>query len=75
MLDMSQTNAETAARPAHEAPSRHEVGPRPDETLPLHLRVLRAFIEGEASQTRVEHAFTLATEIYELEIANLSGPR
>jgi hypothetical protein len=40
--------------------------------LPLHLRVLRAIVEGQADQERVDQALALANEIYELETANLA---
>jgi hypothetical protein len=48
---------------------------RPDEELPLHLRVLRAFLEEEGNEDRAARAFTLASEIYELELANLRTRR
>ena len=40
--------------------------------LPLHLRVLRAIVEGQADQERVDQALALANEIYELETANIA---
>jgi hypothetical protein len=39
---------------------------------PLHLRVLAAMIEGQLDEARVDRALTLAQEVYELELANLS---
>jgi hypothetical protein len=42
------------------------------EGLPLHLRVLRAIIEGQSDQEAVDRAFALAHEIYELETANVA---
>jgi len=39
---------------------------------PLHLRVLGAMIEGQVDEARVDRALTLAQEVYELELANLS---
>jgi hypothetical protein len=40
--------------------------------LPLHLRVLRAIIEGQSDQEVVDRAFALAQEVYELETANVA---
>jgi hypothetical protein len=37
------------------------------EDLPLHLRVLRALLEGEPQQQRIDEALALANEVYELE--------
>ena len=42
------------------------------EDLPLHLRVLRAIIEGQADPERVDRALSLANEVYELETANVA---
>jgi alpha-D-ribose 1-methylphosphonate 5-triphosphate synthase subunit PhnI len=39
---------------------------------PLHLRVLRAMIEGQVDEGRVDQALALAQEVYELELANFS---
>ena len=39
---------------------------------PLHLRVLRAMIEGQVDEARVDQALALAQEVYELELANVS---
>jgi hypothetical protein len=44
----------------------------PVDELPLHLRVLRALVEGQPSQERVDQALGLAHEVYELETANLT---
>jgi hypothetical protein len=44
-----------------EPPSRLE------DDLPLHLRVLRAIVEGEPTQERIDQALALANEVYELE--------
>jgi hypothetical protein len=60
---------------ASERPSRlEEELPLPEddlqsaeEDLPLHLRVLRALLEGEPEQRRIDHALALANEVYELE--------
>ena len=38
-----------------------------EEDLPLHLRVLRAILEGEPAQKRIDQALALANEVYELE--------
>jgi hypothetical protein len=38
----------------------------------LHLRVLAAMLGGQADESRVEEALTLAQEVYELEIATNS---
>jgi hypothetical protein len=51
--------------------SPSEVPARHDE-LPLHLRVLRAVVEGQADQERVDRALALANEVYELETANVA---
>jgi hypothetical protein len=40
----------------------------PLDDLPLHLRVLRAIVEGQPTQERIDHAISLANEIYELEM-------
>ena len=48
-----------------EPPSRHA-------ELPLHLRVLRAIVEGQPDQERVDRALELAHEVYELEISNVA---
>lgn len=42
------------------------------EERPLHLRVLRAMIEGQVDEGRVDRALALAEEVYELELANVS---
>ena len=39
---------------------------------PLHLRVLKAMIEGQVDEGRVDQALALAQEVYELELANVS---
>jgi hypothetical protein len=39
---------------------------------PLHLRVLRAMMEGQVDEGRVDQALALAQEVYELELANVS---
>jgi hypothetical protein len=44
-----------------ERPSRLE------DDLPLHLRVLRAIVEGQPTQERIDQALALANEVYELE--------
>jgi hypothetical protein len=41
----------------------------PEDDLPLHLRVLRAIVEGEPTQARIDHAISLANEVYELELS------
>lgn len=40
----------------------------PEDDLPLHLRVLRAILEGEPEHRRIDHALALAREVYELEV-------
>ena len=35
--------------------------------LPLHLRVVRAMLEGEPEQKRINQALALASEVYEFE--------
>ena len=44
-----------------ERPSRLE------DDLALHLRVLRAILEGQPTQERIDLALALANEVYELE--------
>jgi hypothetical protein len=56
--DASPPNAESPL-PANE--------PTLPEDLPLHLRVLRAVLEGEPEQKRIDHGLALAREVYELE--------
>ena len=41
----------------------------PEEELPLHLRVLRAIVEEQPTQERIDQALSLANEVYELEIS------
>jgi hypothetical protein len=48
-----------------ESPFRHG-------DLPLHLRVLRAIVEGQADQEHIDRALALAHEVYELEAANVA---
>jgi hypothetical protein len=36
----------------------------------LHLRVMAEMLRGQADDSRVEEALTLAQEVYELEVAN-----
>jgi hypothetical protein len=59
-----------------ERPSRLEedLPPHPSERpsrlaedLPLHLRVLKAIVEGQPMQDRMDQALALANEVYELE--------
>jgi hypothetical protein len=38
-----------------------------EDDLPLHLRVLRALLEGEPNQKRIDQALELANEVCELE--------
>jgi hypothetical protein len=40
---------------------------RPEDDLPLHLRVLRAIVDGQPTQERIDQALSLANEVYELE--------
>jgi hypothetical protein len=40
---------------------------RLEDDLPLHLRVLRAIVEGQPKQERIDQALELANEVYELE--------
>jgi hypothetical protein len=42
---------------------------RPEDELPLHLRVLRSIVEGEPTQERIDQAIALANEVYELELS------
>jgi hypothetical protein len=48
------------------APSEHPRR-REEDDLPLHLRVVRAILEGQPTQQRMNQALSLATEVYELE--------
>ena len=41
----------------------------PEDELPLHLRVLKAIVEGQPTQERIDQALALANEVYELEIS------
>jgi hypothetical protein len=41
--------------------------PLAEDDLPLHLRVVRAVLDVEAEQKRIDQALALASEIYELE--------
>jgi hypothetical protein len=43
----------------------------PEDDLPLHLRVLRAILEGQPD--RIDHALSLAAEVYELETKNTAA--
>jgi hypothetical protein len=43
--------------------------PGPEDDLPLHLRVLRAVVNGQPTQERIDQALLLANEVYELEIS------
>jgi hypothetical protein len=65
---MSDTTDETPAPLPPEVMSPPEPASGPDD-LPLHLRVLRAIVEGNADQGRVDQALSLANEVYELETA------
>jgi hypothetical protein len=70
---MSETYDETsldespAPLPA-DVMSSPETPTRTEDELPLHLRVLRAIVEGKPTQERIDHAITLANEVYELEM-------
>jgi hypothetical protein len=41
----------------------------PEDSLPLHLRVLRAIVEEQPTPERIDQALGLANEVYELEIS------
>jgi hypothetical protein len=70
---MSETYDETsfdeppAPLPA-EVMSQSDTPTRPADELPLHLRVLRAIVEGKPTQDRIDYAISLANEVYELEM-------
>jgi hypothetical protein len=70
---MSETYDETsideppAPLPA-DVMSPSEESARPEDELPLHLRVLRAIVEGKPTQERIDYAILLANEVYELEM-------
>jgi hypothetical protein len=49
--------------------SQSEQPSRPEDDLPLHLRVLRSIVEGQPTQERIDHAISLANEVYELEMS------
>jgi hypothetical protein len=68
---MSETIDETPAPLPPEVMTASEAADAADE-LPLHLRVLRALVEGQPSQERVDQALSLANEVYSLETANLA---
>jgi hypothetical protein len=40
-----------------------------EDELPLHLRVLRAIVEEQPTQERLDQALALAHEIYDLEVS------
>jgi hypothetical protein len=40
--------------------------------MPLHLRVLRAIVEGQSEPERFDRALVIAQEVYELENANVA---
>ena len=40
---------------------------RPENDLPLHLRVVKAIVEVDPTPERLDQALLLANEIYELE--------
>jgi hypothetical protein len=44
----------------------------PQAEMPLHLRVLRAIVEGQTDQERFDRALVIAQEVYELETANIA---
>jgi hypothetical protein len=46
-----------------------EGGLGPEGDLPLHLRILRAVVEGQPTQERIDQALALANEVYELEMS------
>jgi hypothetical protein len=71
----ADTIEETPASAAPEltTPREPRARARAQDDLPLHLRVLMAFVGGEPDDRRLEHAFTLAMEIYELEKAAARG--
>jgi hypothetical protein len=52
---------------ADDAMSPSERPSRLEDDLPLHLRVLRALVEGEPTQERIDQALALANEVFELE--------
>jgi hypothetical protein len=70
---------ESPADAANEAPS-----PLPPEVMeplessaaqremPLHLRVLRAIVEGQTDPERFDRALEIAQEVYDLETANIA---
>jgi hypothetical protein len=69
---MSETYDETIDEPPAPLPadvmSPSEAASRPEDDLPLHLRVLRAIVEGKPTLERIDYAISLANEVYELEI-------
>jgi hypothetical protein len=69
---MSDTIDETPTPLPPEVINPSESPARREDDLPLHLRVLRALVEGEPTQQRVDQALSLANEVYELETANLA---
>jgi hypothetical protein len=46
-----------------------EGGLGPEDELPLHLRVLRAIVEEQPTQERLDQALALAHEVYDLEVS------
>jgi hypothetical protein len=65
--DDESAPSESQSRTEDELPLPSEDDPVAEDDLPLHLRVLRAILEGEAKQKRIDHALALANEVYELE--------
>ena len=52
---------------AHDVMTASERPSRLEDELPLHLRVVRAILEGQPTQERMNRALALANEVYELE--------
>jgi hypothetical protein len=70
VCERADDEVDRSERPSHveeEAPLSPEEQLLPEDELPLHLRVLRAILEGEPRQERIDHALALANEVYELE--------
>jgi hypothetical protein len=69
---MSDTTDEKTPAPLpSDVMSPSDLPSRPGDDLPLHLRVVRAIVEGQPD--RVDQALSLGNEVYELETANTAA--
>lgn len=59
--------SEDPSGPEDELPPAEDDADLIEDDLPLHLRVLRALLEGEPNPKRLDQALALANEVCELE--------